>query len=66
MAGVTKVGGKKGRKIGRNSIKCAKYSTERRRIKNKKRKLLSRIKNIKPETQEKILKANKIGRKKER
>jgi hypothetical protein len=46
--------------------KCQRYFNERRRIKNKTRKLLKRIKNLKKETQEKILKVSKIGRKKER
>jgi len=65
MADAVRRGGKKGRKIGRNAAKCKKYSTEKRRIKNKRRKLTKRIKNIKPETQEKILRVNKIGRRKE-
>jgi len=54
------------RKVGRSQKKCQRYFNERRRIKNKTRKLLKRIKNLKKETQEKILKHNKIGRKKER
>jgi len=65
MAGISRKGGKKGRKIGRNENKCKKYLTERRRIRNKTRKLNKSIKNIHPDTQKHIIKTNKIGRKKE-
>lgn len=46
--------------------KCERYFNEKRRIKNKTRKLLKRIKNIKPETQEKILQNCKIKRRREK
>lgn len=42
------------------------YLNERRRIKNKTRKLLKRIKHMKPETQDKIVKCCPIGRRRER
>ncbi len=54
------------RKVGRAHNKCQRYLNAKRRIKNKTRKLLKQIKNLKKETQEKILKHSKIGRKKER
>jgi len=53
------------RKYGRNQKKCQRYLHERKRIKNKTRELLKSIKNLKKETQEKILKVTKIGRRKE-
>lgn len=42
-----------------------KFLASRTRIKNKERKLTKRIKNFKPETQDKIKKVCRIGRKKE-
>jgi len=53
----------KSRKMG---LKCQRYSNEKRRVKNKTRKLLKRIKNIKEETRNKILSHCKIGRKYEK
>lgn len=49
-----------------SNTKCQKYFNERRRIKNKTRKLEKRIKNLSPELQEKIRKNCPIGRKREK
>jgi len=66
MAGLkTSKKGKGSRKIGRNLKKCLKYLSERRRIKNKTRKFKSSIKNLKKETQERLLKTITIKRRKE-
>ena len=48
------------------SEKRQRYFNLRTRIKNKTRRLKKRIKNIKPETQEKVLKSTIIQRKRER
>lgn len=53
-------------KLGKHNIHCQEYLNQRTRIKNKKRKLLKRIKNLKQETQENILTNSPIGRRKEK
>lgn len=47
-------------KIGRWGKKCEKYRNENTRYRNKLRKFLKRIKTVKKETQEKIIKLNPI------
>jgi len=49
---------------GANS-KCLRYLNARRRIHNKTKALAKRIKNLKPETRERVLKACPIKRKRE-
>ncbi len=46
--------------------KCTRYLSERKRIKNKTRKLAKLTRNLSPETRDKILKACPIGRMKEK
>ena len=50
----------------KKSTKNSTYFSEHRRITNKTRKLLKRIKNINPESQQKILDNCPIGRKREK
>jgi len=62
----TRKKGEKGKKIGRNRKKCERYLISRRRIQNKTRKMLKRIKNFEKETRERIIKLNPIKRRKEK
>lgn len=59
-----KAGGSK--KVGRDKAKCQRYRAEGRRKKNKLRRLMKRIRNVRTETQKRILELNPIKAERER